>query len=272
MNLWMKILLSFSFVFSISLFACDFKSEVKTVYSLSGPVTTALKEYGLLRHPKLKGISYFYPADEKDFSGKIIPGGVFLSPTLLQEFQGAVVFYDDSEELKKTFSRMSEVKSREMLTRNLLPHEVTNLVTRELDSIVQNCHQKKASFIERTKDTQQKIVKLLPELKEVVFYLGEMTSTRPPELIIANDGVVKWLRQEKKIKTYPSQMAYVNWSAKIMQQMSGKVLKVGIKDSGREKTKQLKKISPFEMTLIYPGALTPGLDQLEAILYWLENL
>jgi hypothetical protein len=86
-----------------------------------------------------------------------------------------------------------------------------------------------------------------------------------------NDGVVKKLIKENKIKTYPSELSYVNWSSKIMDTLSKDFIHLGIEDSGSKLMKEIKR-SSMKMTLIYPGALVPGFSQLEAFLFWANSL
>lgn len=265
----MRIFLSFCFLFSFQAYACDFKSDVKSVVSLSGPATVLLKEMGLLLHPKFQGISVFHPIGEKEFSGKIYPGGVFFSQSSLSSLSGSVVFYDESRELNRVFAPLSSVVSREIKTRNLTPHEAVEKTLFTLEGFLQGCESQISNVQKKVKNLEEKILLRVPQNLSVVFYLGEFKGDRAPELVIAQDGIVKWLVQKKKIKTYPSELAYVNWSARIMNALPKKTMHVGVKDSARDLIKEIKK-SPRGMTLIYPGSLVPGLSQLEAFLYWSE--
>ena len=76
MRSWMITLLV-SLLFNISnAISCDFNKEIKSVYSLSGSVTLALRDLGLLKNKKLLGISSFHPVPQKDFNGKLVFGEV----------------------------------------------------------------------------------------------------------------------------------------------------------------------------------------------------
>lgn len=94
---------------------CEFRSHVKEVYSLSGVVTTGLKELGLLNRPQVKGISVFYPIKSSEFSGQMIPGGLFLSPQVTRKLSGSTVFFDQSREMRKVLGPvMKDIQSVEM--------------------------------------------------------------------------------------------------------------------------------------------------------------
>ena len=117
---------------------------------------------------------------------------------------------------------------------------------------------------------QIEILKRLPIGLSVVFYLGNFIGGRAPEMVMVNDGVVKWLIEEKKITTYPTELAYVNWSARILKSFPATTMHVAVKDSGRNGEQQIKR-SSAGMTLVYPGSLVPGLSQLEAFLSWAKT-
>lgn len=250
---------------------CGFKPTVSKVVSLSGVTTVLFKELGLLGHPKLKGISVFNPVGEKDFSGTIYPGGVFLSHNALSGLNGSVVFYDESRELRKILQSQKNIVGKEIKTRNLVPEETVRRTIITMQEVLQNCGDRIESVYQKVYSLQEKILKKVPHKLKVIFYLGELRSERVPEMVIVQDGVVKWLIQKNKIITYPSELSYVNWSSKILQEMPKETNHVGIVDSGRLMNKELKKIEKG-VTLIYPGALVPGITQLEAFLFWAESL
>lgn len=270
MNLWTSVFLSFLFCLSAEA-KCDFKPYLTKIYSLSGPVTVVLKEMGQLKNPRLKGISIFHPVKAQEFSGRILPGGVFMSQEIFAEFSGGVVFYDESRELNKILGTLSSIQSREMVTRNLFPREVVTLVIKELREFMVGCDKEFEKVITSAEDLEKKILDRLSRPMKVNFYVGEFRQGRPPELIMANDGLVKWLRQQKKIVTYPSDLPYVNWSAKILQKMAPDTLQVALKDSGQKMTEQYVQTSE-NITFIYPGILIPGLSQLEGFLSFFEKV
>ena len=266
----MRIFLSCFFFVSFNTYAlCDFKSHVSGVVSLSGPTTVLLKEFGLLQNKKVKGISVFNPVSSKDFTGKVYPGGVFLSQGSFGEFTGQVVFYDESRELNRALSPLSSVQGVEIKTRNLSPHETVSKTIEVMKDFLTGCEKEMSEILGKVSLVEKKLKEKIPKGTSAVFYLGEFRGGRAPELVMVQDGVVKWMVNEKMITTYPTTLAYVNWSAKVMSELPKNTLHVGVKDSARDQKKEIKK-SPRGMTFIYPGSLVPGLTQLEAFLYWAE--
>lgn len=260
-------ILLLSLLFALNSFACDFSKEVKGVYSLSGVTTLLLKDLGLLKNPRLKAISVFHPVSPKEFPGEFLPGGVFLSHDSVKKLNGSVVFYDESRELTKILSRYPGIKAVEVKTRSLTPIEVIRKFS-DLNSYFNNCP---------LKDQVSKIQQSLIELRslivgkpKVLFFLGSFQFGKSPEMLMVQDGVVKWMIEEKLIQTYPSELAYVNWSSKIMNELAG-YKKIGIKDSGKEMKRKIEK-SGEGLNLTYPGSLIPGFGQVEAMIYLFKNI
>ena len=139
MRSWMITLLV-SLLFNISNSnSCDFNKEIKSVYSLSGSVTLALRDLGLLKNKKLLGISSFHPVPQKDFNGKFLPGGIFLSHETIQSFSQGVLFYDESRELNRIFNRYKSIKAIEIKTRSLTPLEAALSVEKQLKPFLIGC-------------------------------------------------------------------------------------------------------------------------------------
>lgn len=250
-------------------FACEFSPKVKSVYSLSGPITLALKDLGLIKSKKLKAVSTFHPVSKKEFSGEFLAGGVFLSHSMIKSFSKSVVFYDESRELTRIFSRYPEVKTIEVKSRTLTPLEVMTSIESELAPYVSGCDLSELS--KKIKQRQDYLKTIIPKNLTVLFYLGEIKGNKYPDLLMVNDGIVKWLVGEKLIKTYPSELAYVNWSAKIMQSIPDSAFKIGLKDSGDSLEVKMKR-EGNAVNLTYPGALIPGTGQIEAMIYLFKNL
>lgn len=269
MRIFLKI---FLLIFSVKAFAdCDLKESVTGVYSFSGSATVLIKELDLLKKSKLKGISIFHPIGEKEFPGRVLPGGIFLSQQGLDELTGQVVFYDESRDLKKILNSRRKVTAVEIRTRNLTPRQAVESTLEKMRPYLSGCEEKIKTLNLKLTSLEEALLKELPKTLDVVFYLGEFKNGRSPEMLMVQDGVVKWLIQKGKIRSYPSDLAYVNWSAKLMQEMPKETLHVGIVDSGRKLKQEIKKSSKIT-TLTYPGALIPGLSQLEAFLYWAKSL
>lgn len=268
MNLWISISLSLLFLFTQKVEAgCSFKDKELNIYSLSGPVTVALKELGLLKLSNVKGVSVFHPVSSQEFSGKLLPGGIFLSREMMKEMKGSLVFFDESRELGKIFSSMKEIKLREIKTRGLTPEEVTNLMVKELEAITNDCEKELESFRLKSQKLSKEILSKTPKNFSAVFYLGELRNQKRPDLAMVNDGIVKWLKGQGKLKTYPSDLAYVSWSAKIIHELPEDTLHIGVADSGGKMEKEFKKIDSKRINFTYPGSLIPGLSQQEAWLY-----
>ena len=260
-------ILLLSLLISLHSIACDFAPKVKSVYSLSGVTTLLLKDLKLLGSPKLKAVSVFHPVTAKEFSGEFLPGGVFLSHDSVKKLSGSVVFYDESRELTKILARYPEIEAVEIKTRSLTPAQVI----KSLEIVNQ--------YFSRCplKDQEAKIQQTLSELKrriigkpKILFFLGSFQNGKWPELLMVQDGVVKWMIEEKLIETYPSELAYVNWSSRIMNELSG-YKKIGIKDSAKEMTLKIEK-SGDGLNLTYPGSLIPGFGQVEAMIYLFKNI
>lgn len=260
----MRIFLKIFFVlFASSAFAdCSFRKEV-SVISLSGTTTVLFKHLGLLED--LKGISVFNPVSEEDYKGKVYPGGIFLSHKTLDEFKGHYIFFDESRELEKIF-KSKNLKTEEIITRNQTPTETIHSSLKKIIPLVEGCEKEIASIEALRISLENKIMNAIPLKKNVLFFLGEIKTGRLPEMVMANDGVVKWLREKGKISTYPSDLAYVNWSSKIMRDLSH-MTKLGILDPARENKKEF-----VGSNLSYPGSLVPGLSQLEAFAFLFGKL
>lgn len=267
----MKIFSSLLLLFSIQSFACEWKPEVKKVVTLSGSMTVLMKKTGLLSKKEVQGISVFSPVSKNDFSGKIYPGGIFIAQGTLNEFSGTTVFYEKSEQLRKIFQSRNDINKVEIYTRGKVPLEVVEYSIEQLKPFVKGCEKAFTEFTDEAKAVQKKLLDKLSGKATVVFYLGEIRGNRFPEMVVVHDGVVSLLLKENKIQSYPSELAYVNWSAKVMADLPKETLHVGLVDPGMNDEKKIKR-SSNRMTLIYPGSLIPGFSQLEAFLYWAETI
>ncbi len=271
MSPWMKIFFNLFFFSSFTFAECVFREDIKKVASLSGVTTVLLFELGLLKSSSMIGISHYHPIEQKSFNGKRYPGGIFMAPATLTEFSNALVFYDESRELKKILETKSDVQAIEVKTRNLLPLEAMEHAVVLVLPYIQGCEGKISKLRTEAQDLQSDLVKKVPAGTKVYFYLGKIKPPRFPEMLIVQDGVVKLLQKEKKIITYPSPLSYVNWSSKILQKSSKETLHVGIIDSGDLGTLDLSKEKEIH-NVTYPGALVPGLSQLRAFHFWAKSL
>jgi hypothetical protein len=234
-------------------------------------MTVLLKEIGLMNHPSLVGISVFNPVSKKNNNKKIYPGGIFLSNSTLQEFKDSVVFFDESRQVKNVLKLGEGIIAEEIKTRNFLPLDVMKLLGEKLRKYTVDCEKELVVYQKKGEVIQNQLLKKIPNGIEILFYLGGFKGERLPETVIVQDGVVKLLIEKNKIKTYPSHLSYVNWSAKVMLSFSKKLKHVAVIDSGMNFTQEVQKASQ-RFTLIYPGSLVPGLSQLEAFSYLADHL
>lgn len=264
MKRWMRILASLIlFWTATSESSCRFHSSYRKIYSLSGPVTQILEEWSLLNAPELRGVSVFYPLPQ-GFKGKKIPGGVFLSPGALEEMKDALVFFDESQELRKLF-RARKIEAVEIRTRNQFPGVVAANVSSLLSKYVVECGPEK--ILAKVKKLEDSILDRMKKKPSIVFFLGEVGKNHLPQFVIASDGLVLWLKKKELISSYPSELGYVSWSGAIIQEMKGKSLFLGIKDDKDASVTGDKE----RANLTYPGALIPGVRQLEAWNYFLDH-
>lgn len=266
------ITLLFSFLlFIFPAFACEFSSQYKSYYSLSGATTLALKDLGLLKRPELKGISVFHPISKDEFAGEFLAGGLFLSQEKVKSFSGSVVFFDEGRELKKILEQFPLIRAVEIKTRSLTPQEVLVQLEKDLSPFLKNC-----AFTELHMNLSKNLNKLrslIPKGETYLFFLGLIRSGRLPEFVMVQDGVVKWMADQKLIRTYPSELPYVNWSSRLLQGLPAKTYRVGIKDSGNSMEKSIQKDHQKKnINLTFPGAMIPGLGQVNAMIYLFENL
>jgi hypothetical protein len=229
----------------------------------------ALKELNLLGSPKLKGISIFHPITKKEFSGEFLPGGVFLARGKLQTMKGSVVFFDESQELKRTLNQNPGIQAVEVKTRNLTPPEVITVVQEKLKPYLVDCHSENLALSLQLK--LKKLRSLIPPQLGALFFLGAIRGEKYPAMMMVNDGVVKWLVQQKLISSYPSELAYVSWSAKIMNSLPAHYKKIALSDSGQGMRSSMDH-TPLGVNLTYPGALIPGVGQVDAFIYLFGHL
>lgn len=250
---------------------CEFKKDVTKVTSLSGSMAVTLKELGLLSNPKMKGITIFAPIAKDEFKGKIFPGGIFLSQQALSQFDQEIVFFDEARELRRILNSRKSIVGREVTTRNLTPMQAIDSTLKVLAEFIVGCDQEIVTFKGKALAVENEILKLLSKPMHAIFYIGVIKNNRLPETIMANDGIVKWLREQNKLVTYPTNLAYVSWSAKVMKELESKTVHVGIKDPGQNNLRSFNKNSN-KISFEYPGSLVPGLTQLEAFLYLFQKM
>lgn len=265
----MKIFLA-SFLITVNIFACDFSKEIGEVYSLSGVSTQMIQELGLLKSPKLKGVSIFHPVSKKEFTGKFLAGGQFISFSEMDSWKNALVFFDESRELKNILAKKSNLKSIEVKTRSKLPLEVVRSFKVENENKFSGCDF--SAVEEKLSIKLNELKKIIPKDKTVIVFLGKIQKNKFPELVMSNDGIVKYLVSEKVIKSYPSDLAYPNWSTRIMKSLDKDTIKIGLIDSGNDLNPKFEKVSEGVYNLTYPGGMIPGFGQVDALFYFFSRI
>ncbi len=261
----MKIFFSLFLLFTLKAYGnCDFRENVKSVYSLSGPVSKTLEEIQLLSSPRVKGISIFYPTT---LDKKKIPGGIFIAPGLLNEMKNSLVIYDESQELKKLFDSQG-IHTISLNSRGKSPHEVMEESERVVRPFLKGCDDKLLLLQKKIAALESEIRKKSTTKKDIVFFLGEVNDGKLPDLVVANDGIARWLKENKLVSGYPSELAYVNWSARVLGKIPQSTIYLGLKEAPKPGLKG----QSLRMTLEYPGALMPGMTQLEAWIYFLDHI
>lgn len=253
------VILTFQFQSS---YACILKKQ-NEYYSLSGPVSMLFEFMGLEKDKQLKAISVFHPI--KNFQGKKLGGGIFLSPKVFKGKQAGVVFYDESKELKKSLSKISEIKSVQIKTRGLNSFESTLKSLKKIRPFLRGCEKQIAKVKSYVDSVNTKINKWKVN-KKVLFFLDHIGKDKKlPQTIMINDGFVLTLIHKNKISTYQSPLSYVAWSAKLMKNKYADYIRIGVKESNDLDQIEVQKIDEKHYNFTYKGALIPGISQLKLL-------
>lgn len=228
----------------------------KSIVSLSGPMTHFLEELDLVSDKNLKAISKFHPLN-KEFKGEVLAGGLFLSPQVFQKYKDALIVFDKSREFKYLLEKSNHMNFLEIDSRDQDPFEVINLLEVKALGFLKGCRSQLSETSKKFKSLKEKLLKKNIEIK-ANFFLGSL-SGKLPETIIANDGPVIFLRKFAGFSTYPSELAYVNWSMREFKRQKGFV-NIGLNETKTEEFK-VKEVKPNYFDISYRGVLTPGIRQ-----------
>lgn len=228
----------------------------KSIVSLSGPMTHFLEELDLVRDENLKAISKFHPL-KKEFKGEVLAGGLFLSPQVFHKYKDALIVFDKSREFKYLLEKSNHMNFLEIDSRDQDPFEVINLLEVKALGFLKGCRSKLSDTSKKFKSLKEKLLTKNIEIK-ANFFLGSL-SGKLPETIIANDGPVIFLRKFSGFSTYPSELAYVNWSMREFKRQKGFV-NIGLNEAKTEEFK-VKEVKPNYFDISYRGVLTPGIRQ-----------
>jgi len=243
----------FSFILLISSFQAFSCKIDRKIVSLSGPITMLLEELNLLSDKNLLAVSNFHPV-----TGKMtkINGGLFIPASVLKKYKDAMIYFDKSNEFKKLLDHHKHKDYSVLDTRDQDPFEAYLGTVVSLRRVLSLCDVELDKIEKRVLKIKNKLLSL--KINSLIFFLGEIKS-RYPQLVMANDGPVLFLKNIDGFKTYESDLAYAPWSQKMMNNYD-KYIKLGISES--DKKFDLKSIKPKEYNLYGRGALIPGLTQI----------
>tara|TARA_B100001971_G_C18268008_1_gene596103 strand:- start:37338 stop:38144 length:807 start_codon:yes stop_codon:yes gene_type:complete len=247
-------------ILTVSLFlneasSCEFKKDIK-VGLYSGAITELIKHLGLEEKENIIFYSNYFPINNK--SAKELSGGIFTSKKLLSEYSVDHVFYDDSRELKLLFERSGFKQLTAIKTAGMTPFEVVTNNLKVLRPLIKNCGEK----IKVLEENISKTKKLSLKHKKVIFFLGELKENKLPELIMLQDGFVKYLLQENLIKSYESELAYITWSEKLLNEyIQDNYTLVGLSQS--KVVLEIHMVSKNRYNFACNTCLTPGLGQIK---------
>lgn len=267
------IVILFFIIFSFNLSAkCRLKKN--SYVSFSGPITHFLKELKILSDPSLKAISSFSMIQKDEFGGDILGGGLLISPKYLKNYPGAVVFFDNSREIKRALQRIDKVKGIEVSTRGLDAFASFEKSKEILRPYLEGC-EVRISKIDRDILAIKKSIKQMPFIsKRIVFYLGEIRSgEKLPNLAMNRDGFVLSLIDAGKLDSYPSTLKYVSWSEKVINGLkkNGNLLEVGLVPNEQFRTPIVKKVAPQSFNIYSDTMLIPGLPQVRFLQYMVNK-
>lgn len=218
MNNMNNILSVLFFFISDMLYAvCEFKTT-DPVVSLSGPVTHYLYQLGLHSSPQLKAISIYHGLSKDEFRGEILPGGILLPSKTVEKYKNALFFYDESLELEKSLTAIAPEKKIKIVSKDKTPFEVYVQLDNEIKKhLNKDCNSDIITLSKKINEVEKKIKnsKLLP--RPFLFFLGKINGEFGfPETILLNDGFGLYLIRDLKQKSYPSNLAYIPWSQKVL--------------------------------------------------------
>ncbi len=256
-------------LFIQSTWACRIKQPI---VSLSGPMSYLLKDLGLTTDTNLKAVSSFHHF-VKEFNGQRIAGGIYLSLKKMKELgtEPYVLFADESQELR---SRISFYKTqvdnlqdvRFVDTRNKDPFEVTEQLLQSIQPyLTQECGYK-------VQNLRKDLIRIMglaknikfPKGKSWLFYLGDKSPGNQNQTLMVNDSFNLFFKANQNFKTYPSTLAYVSPSAKIMRKIWKNSIKVGLVESEQRELK-VEKVKKNMFNLYQEGILYPGLSQVHFV-------
>jgi hypothetical protein len=230
-------------------------------------VTSILEELDLLGDSSLKFVSSFHKV--KIDSKKIINGGIFLSVKKIKKLKNSLVLYDKSRDIKKILSKNNLV-SLEFSSRQMSPFKVHQLTLNKFDKYLVDCKKELQALNSKVDLINKRLVENEGHIKtRLLFFLGKIKSNRLPDLLMLNDGPVKFLIDKVKIKSYPSTLAYLPWSNKILKELGTNVVYIGLEEGSSQR---VEKVSDRSFNLYFPGVLSPGLSQIKFLGFFMNKI
>jgi hypothetical protein len=242
---------------------CELK---KPLVSLSGPVTTYIEELGLIN--ELKAISIFHKIKNKEqFKGDVLGGGIHMANKTLRKISKYHIFFDSSKEFEKNLAHSKILNAIKLDTRGQDPFRVYKYVQTKVNPFLKNCSNKIKSLDKKINLIYKKFKNMNLSQSNAIFYLGSCEK-RKPSLLIVNDGIVKYLIEKMKLNSYPSPLAYVTWSQKIMSTLKKKgFLEICLDTKAGKNEFIVDKKTPLLWQVGYGDLFNPGLSQI----YFLEK-
>lgn len=252
----MKLVISF-FIFLLMAFevlSCELKENKYLL--LSSPMTMLLEKLDLLNSPHILAISSFHPI--KESSKPRIGGGIFLSVKKLKQYEGSIIFFDESRELQRNLKRSVEGVHIEVKSRGKNPFAILEENIEVLLPYLYQCEEK----LEKIKQWSLRVEKSYAEKKAYpwIFFLGEVKEDELPRLIIGNDLFITFLKEKNFIKTYISDLAYVSFSEKLLKKYKN-YKKIGLIE-GKVDEIQIEKINEDRLNLTFRGIFSAGISQI----------
>jgi len=249
-----------------SLSACEFNYS-GAVVSLSAPVTQYLVELDLLNSKKLKAVSSYHGINQDRYHGEVLGGGKFLSLKHFKKYREALIFYDQNREqellFKKEFFQKAKIES--FAQRGLDPFEVFQKLNKQIAPYLFGCEKKVQQLRKKVSKLKAEIDSNTKKPINALFFLGEIKGEKLPQYLVLNDGAISYLLKNKKLNSYPSDLAYVPWAAKIIKKMTG-FKQIGL--STMKSKHFMKTLGKSKLNLYHEGALLPGISQI----YFLQKL
>ena len=274
-NLLSKIVLMTLILVAIDSYGgCQLDPRYKYI-SLSGAISQLLSHLNLLSDPSLEAISEFNGVGKDQTDKRFIGGGLFISSKSLQITGKGVVFFDKG----RNQSRLIKASGRELITHEIESRGlgVQRVVASSITSLrpyLIGCEKELNSIQLELNSMRERLAKILKR-KRVLFFLGKLSAKQKlPNMLVLNDGFVQELIASKVVTTYPSKLAYLPWSPRIMKkyQLGGTYIAIGLDGDSKCKKLELKKVLKNRYNLCGRALLIPGVSQLKVLDYFIAKV